>query len=143
MHGHEMLVERILVIYDDPGSQRDVSRTLERAKYEVTTVAYGSFTIDVFRAARPGLVALDVCLPRKSGQDLCRRIRNDSMRVPLLVLSNAKNVEDVVLSLDLGADDYITKPFSAMEFLDRVRSAIRTSILINATKVEACKDNVM
>ena len=126
-------MERILVIYDDPGSQRNVSRILEPANYNVTTVAYGSFAIDIFRATKPGLVILDVCMPRKSGRDLCHRVRNESRTVPLFVLSAVKNVADVVLLLDLGADDYITKPFDPFEFLVRVRNAMRTSIPVQNT----------
>lgn len=126
-------MERILVIYDDPGSQWDVSRILEPANYNVTTVAYGSFAIDALRATKPGLVILDVCMPWKSGRDLCHRIRNESRTVPLFVLSTARNVMDVVLLLDLGADDYITKPFNPLEFLARVRNAMRTSTLAQDT----------
>jgi DNA-binding response OmpR family regulator len=126
-------VERILVIYDDPRSQWTVSRILGQANYDVITVAYGSFTLDVFRATKPRLVVLDVCLPMRSGQDLCRRIRNESGNIPLFVLSATKDVAVVVLLLDLGADDYITKPFSPSEFMARVRGAMRSSALFEIT----------
>lgn len=119
-------MERILVIYDDPGSQWTVGRILRPANYDVISVAYSSFTIDIFHATKPGLVVIDVCLPRTAAQNLCRRIRKESVNVPLFVLSATKDVTDAVLLLDIGADDYITKPFSPWEFLARVRSVMRT-----------------
>jgi DNA-binding response OmpR family regulator len=86
--------------------------------------------MDVFHNTNPGLVVLDVCLPRKSGQDLCRQIRGNSESVPLLVLSAVRDVADVVLLLELGADGYMTKPFSPWEFLARVRAFMRTRSLV-------------
>ena len=126
-------MERILVIYDDPGSQWTVFRILRPANYDVITVAYGSFTVDVFRTTKPGLVVLDVCQPMRSGQDLCRQIRSESGNIPLFVLSDTRDVSGVVLLLHLGADDYITKPFSPSEFLARVRGVMRTSALVQNT----------
>jgi two-component system response regulator MtrA len=118
-------VERILVIYDDPRSEQIVRRILEPAGYGVITVPFGAIAMGVFHKTKPGLVVLDVSRPGKSGQDLCRRIRVNSESVPLLVLSAAGDVADVVLLLTLGADGYITKPFSPDEFLARVRAAMR------------------
>ena len=117
-------VERILVIYDDPQSQSTVHRILEPAGYDVITAAVGPNAMGVFRAEKPGLVILDVCLPGRSGQDLCRQVRSESKNVPLLVLSAAGDLADVVLLLELGADGYMTKPFSPCEFLARVRTAM-------------------
>jgi DNA-binding response OmpR family regulator len=121
-------VERILVIYDDPRSAQTVRRILEPAGYGVITVPSSPIAIGVFHKTKPGLVVLDVCRPGKPGQDLCRRIRGNSQSVPLLVLSAVGDVADVVLLLTLGADGYITKPFSPDEFLARVRTAMRHSI---------------
>ena len=100
-------------------------RILEPAGYGVITVPFGPIAIGVFQKTKPGLVVLDVCRPGKSSQDLCRRIRVNSESVPLLVLSAVGDVPDVVLLLALGADGYITKPFSLDEFLARVRAAMR------------------
>jgi DNA-binding response OmpR family regulator len=118
-------VEKILVIYDDPRSEQTVRRILEPAGYDVITVPLAPIALGVFHKTNPGLVVLDVCRPGKSSQDLCRRIRVNSESVPLLVLSDAGSVADVVLLLTLGADGYITKPFSPDEFMARVRAAIR------------------
>jgi DNA-binding response OmpR family regulator len=118
-------VERILVIYDDPSSQQTVRRILEPAGYGVITIPVSPIAMGVFHKTKLGLVVLDICRPGKPGQDLCRRISVSSGRVPLLVLSAVGDVADVVLMLALGADDYITKPFGAGEFLARVRAAMR------------------
>jgi DNA-binding response OmpR family regulator len=118
-------MERILVIYDDPRSEPTVRRILEPAGYDVTTVPLTPIALGAFHKTKPGLVVLDICQPGKSSQDLCRRIRVNSESVPLLVLSDDGGVADVVLLLTLGADGYITKPFSADEFIARVRAAMR------------------
>ena len=122
-------METILVIYDDPRSQGTarVRCTLEPAGYGVIAVASGPNAIRVLRTRKPGLVVLDVCQPGRSGPDLCREIRGESKDVPLLVLSAIRDVAAVVLLLNLGADGYITEPFSPSEFLARVRAAMRYS----------------
>ena len=118
-------METILVIYDDPRSEQTVRRILEPAGYDVITLPLTSLALGVIHQTKPGLVVLDVCRPGKSSQDLCRRIRVNSESVPLLVLSDGGGVADVVLLLTLGADGYITKPFSPDEFMARVRVAMR------------------
>jgi len=118
-------VETILVIYDGPQSQWTVRQILEPAGYRVIIATSGPIARDVFRTTKPGLVILDICLPGKSGQDLCRQIRSESKSVSVLVLSAIGNVAEVVRLLELGADGYITKPFSPCEFLARVRVAMR------------------
>lgn len=118
-------MDRILVIDDDPEVQRAVRRTLEPAGYDVVTAVHGGIAMEIFRDAVPALVVLDLRLPGKSGQDLCREMRNESTTVPILVLSAVSDETDKVLLLDLGADDYMTKPFSPRELLARVRAAMR------------------
>ena len=118
-------MERILVIYDDPRSQQEVREILEPVGYSVTTAAYGPIAMEVFRTTAPELVVLDVSLPGKWVEDFCREIRARSTAVPLFVLSAVCDVTEVILLLELGADDYITKPFSPWEFLTRVRGSMR------------------
>jgi len=120
-------VETILVIHDDPRSQSTVRvrRILEPAGYDVIAAASGHKAMNVLRTKKPALVVLDICMPGSSGQDLCRQIRRESKNVPLLVLSAIRDVAAVVLLLKLGADGYITEPFSPCEFLARVRVAMR------------------
>jgi DNA-binding response OmpR family regulator len=91
--------------------------------------------METFRNTTPRVVILDLRLPGKSGQDLCREIKHESSNVPILVLSAASDVLDKVLLLELGADDYVTKPFSPRELLARVRAAVRRLNQVN-DKVE-------
>jgi DNA-binding response OmpR family regulator len=118
-------MERILVIEDDQAVQRALRRTFETASFEVSVAPDGATAMDLFRSFVPRVVILDLRLPGKSGQDLCREIKHESSNVPIIVLSAASDVVDKVLLLELGADDYVTKPFSPRELLARVRAAIR------------------
>lgn len=118
-------LERILIIYDDPESKQTLRRILESAGYYVITTPCGPTAMDVFQNTNPELVVLDLSLPGKPGQVLCRQIRVQSQSVPLLVLSAVVDPGDLVLMLELGADGYMVKPFSPEEFLPRVRAAMR------------------
>jgi DNA-binding response OmpR family regulator len=118
-------MDKILVIEDDPAVQRALRRTFESAGFEVAIAQDGAVAMEVFRATLPRVVILDLRLPGKTGQDLCREIKHESSGVPILVLSAASDVLDKVLLLELGADDYVTKPFSPRELLARVRAALR------------------
>ena len=81
--------------------------------------------METFRATLPDIIVLDLRVPGKSGQDICREIKREASNLPILVLSAASDVLDKVLLLELGADDYVTKPFSPHELLARVRVAFR------------------
>jgi DNA-binding response OmpR family regulator len=118
-------VERILVIDADPKLQRAVRHSLEPAGYTVVPGVDGCAAMNLFRATVPRLVVLDIRLPGKSGEDICHEIRSESTSVPILVLSAVSEEIDKVLLLELGADDYMTKPFSPRELLARVQAAIR------------------
>jgi two-component system, OmpR family, alkaline phosphatase synthesis response regulator PhoP len=118
-------MEKILVIEDDPAVQRALQRTFESADFEVAIAADGGAAMDIFRSVAPRIVILDLRLPGKSGQDICREIKQECSTVPIIVLSATSDVLDKVLLLELGADDYVTKPFSPRELLARVRAAFR------------------
>ena len=118
-------MDKILVIEDDLAVQRALRRTFESAGFEVSVAADGTVAMETFRATMPRIVILDLRLPGKSGQDLCREIKHEFSNVPILVLSAASDVLDKVLLLEIGADDYVTKPFSPRELLARVRAAMR------------------
>jgi DNA-binding response OmpR family regulator len=117
-------VHRILVIYDDPESRRLLNQVLTPA-YDVIAVPYFPAVIaGIFSPTKPDLVVLDIGPAGKPVQDLCRQIRNQSEDIPLLVLGSGEPADRTLL-LDLGADDYITKPIDATEFLARVRTRVR------------------
>jgi DNA-binding response OmpR family regulator len=118
-------MERILVIEDDLAVQRALRRTFELAGFDVTAAADGAVAMETFRAKSPNIVILDLRLPGKSGQEICREIKREASNLPIVVLSAVSDVLDKVLLLELGADDYVTKPFSPRELLARVRVAFR------------------
>ena len=118
-------MEKVLAIEDDPAVQRALRRTFEAAGFDIAIAGDGASAMDVFRSTTPRVVILDLRLPGRSGQDICREIKRQAPAVPILVLSAASDVVDKVLLLELGADDYVTKPFSPRELLARVRAAVR------------------
>jgi DNA-binding response OmpR family regulator len=114
----------ILVVEDDVDLLDILAFSLRRAGHEVMTVHDGEGGLRKFRSERPRLVLLDINLPRMSGWDVCRTIRSES-NTPIIVLSGADDDEDIVRGLLLGADDYVTKPFSPKQLLARVESVLR------------------
>ena len=118
-------MERILVIEDDLAVQRALRRTFESAGFDVMTAVDGAVAMETMHAAPPGIVVLDLRLPGKSGQDVFREIKREASHLPIVVLSATTDLLDKVLLLELGADDYVTKPFSPRELLARVRAAFR------------------
>src|SRR6185437_2129493 len=93
--------------------------------YLVEAAEDGARGLAAFRASRPNFVILDLRMPKIGGQDVCRLIRKESEEVPILILSGSAAEVDRVLLLELGADDYVTKPFSPKELLARVRAVLR------------------
>ncbi len=115
---------RILIIYSDSGSERTLRRNLERAGYVVVSVALASATMGVIRTTKPGVVVLAVGRSETRAQDLCRQIRGESRSIVIFVVSAKADVNDVVHMLELGADDYMTEPLVATEFVARVRARL-------------------
>ena len=117
---------RILLVEDEPSLVETVRYALEREGFGVTVAHDGREALERFAAEPPDLVILDLMLPAVSGLDVCRRIRESSM-VPIVIVT-AKDAEaDKVAGLELGADDYVTKPFSVRELVSRVRANLRRS----------------
>lgn len=120
-------MQKILLIEDDRALHKALKLLFESEGYELEVAQDGMAGLEAFRALRPMLVILDLKLPKMSGRDVCREIRQEAQLVPLIVLSALTEEVDKVLLLELGADDYITKPFSPKELLARVRVAMRRS----------------
>jgi DNA-binding response OmpR family regulator len=116
---------RVLVVEDDPGILRTVADNLRFEQYDVVTATDGETAWEIQRSQRPDLIVLDLMLPRMSGLDLCRQLRAADVQVPVLVLTARGEEADRVLGLDLGADDYLTKPFSVPELMARIRALLR------------------
>jgi len=118
-------MEKILVVEDDLAVQKALRRLFESEDYAVELTPDGKTGLEAFRSSPPSAVVLDLRLPGLPGHDLCREIKKKSPSLPVIVLSAKADVADKVLLLELGADDYVTKPFSPRELLARVRAAVR------------------
>ncbi len=121
------MASRVLVVDDDPTVSDVVRRYLERSGYEVALAADGLAALASFARRRPDLVVLDLMLPGVDGIEVCRRMRASSGSVPIIMLTALGEEADRVLGLRLGADDYVTKPFSPRELVLRVQSVLRRS----------------
>jgi DNA-binding response OmpR family regulator len=115
----------ILLIEDDPAIARALSEALWREGYSVTWKSTGKEGETHARAQHPHLIILDVRLPDGSGFDLCRRLRQAGLRQPILMLTVRADEVDKVVGLEMGADDYVTKPFGVRELLSRLRALVR------------------
>src|SRR6266849_1147796 len=118
-------VKRILVVEDDPAVQRALRRLFESEDFLVEVTADGKSGLEACRSSAPAAVVLDPRLPGIPGNDVCREIKKQAPSLLVIVLSAKTDVADKVLLLELGADDYVTKPFSPQELLARVRAAVR------------------
>ena len=120
-------MKKILVIEDEPQMRLGLRDNLELEGYEVETAADGDEGLQKAGTFGPDLVILDVMLPKKNGFDVCRDLRSKSNSTPIVMLTARSAETDKVLGLELGADDYVTKPFSITELLARVRAVLRRS----------------
>ena len=115
---------RILVVEDEESLADTVRYNLEREGYAVAVASDGRTALDRFRSESPSLVILDLMLPEMSGLDVCRQIRQIS-NVPIIMVTAKDSEADKVSGLELGADDYVTKPFSVRELVSRVSAHLR------------------
>jgi DNA-binding response OmpR family regulator len=115
----------ILLVEDDDAIAEPLARALDREGHEVTRVAEGQAALDVVAAAPVDLVLLDLGLPDLDGLDVCRRLRDRGSDVAVMMLTARGEELDRVVGLDVGADDYLPKPFSLAELLARVRALLR------------------
>ena len=115
---------RILVVDDEPALLQGLAYALDREHFDVTTAADGEEALDATRESEFDLIILDLMLPKVSGVEVCRQIRAESA-VPIIMLTAKDSEVDKVVGLEVGADDYVTKPFSALELLGRVRAILR------------------
>ncbi|HEY6055796.1 MAG TPA: response regulator transcription factor [Gaiellaceae bacterium] len=119
---------RILVVDDERAVRDSLRRALELDGYEVELAADGEEALHrIENGAEPDAVVLDILMPRMSGLEVCRRLRENGNRIPVLMLTARDQVEDRVEGLDAGADDYVVKPFALEELLARVRALLRRS----------------
>ena len=133
---------RILIIEDDPAILRGLADNLGCESYNVVTAADGEQGYSLARSRKPDLIVLDLMLPRMSGYEVCRKLRAEGMTTPIVMLTARGDEADRIVGLDLGADDYITKPFSIRELLARIRAVLRRAQVQNALPAELRFGNV-
>ena len=119
----------VLLVDDEESVQKLLAYPLEREGYRVVQARDGEEALARYRAEAIDLVILDLMLPRLDGLAVCRRLREERSAVPIIMLTARGDEGDKVLGLELGADDYITKPFSIREFMSRVRALLRRAQL--------------
>ena len=115
----------ILIAEDDPLTRRGLVEVFTNEGWKTITAADGDEALNAFRQAQPDAVCLDIMMPKRNGYDVCREIRKIDPLVPLLFLSAKSEEIDTVLGLELGADDFIVKPFGIQALLARVRAVTR------------------
>jgi DNA-binding response OmpR family regulator len=118
---------RILVVEDEPGIALALEDDLRREGYDVEAVADGELASRRAREQPYDLILLDVMLPRKDGFEVCREVRRAGIKTPIILLTAKAQEAEKVLGLELGADDYVTKPYSPRELRARIKAAIRRS----------------
>src|SRR5690242_3701146 len=118
-------MQKILIVEDDRATRKALQQLFEPEGYQVVMAPDGEQGIAAFHDVKPDFVILDLRMPRMGGKELCRLIRKESEEVPIIILTGSADEIDRVLLLELGADDYVIKPFSPKELLARVRAVLR------------------
>lgn len=120
-------MKRILIIEDDPAILKGLKISLEEEHFQIETAAHGENGYQLALSEDFDLIILDLMLPGKNGQEICRDLRIQGKKTPILMLTSKKEEMDKVLGLELGADDYVTKPFSVRELKARIQAILRRS----------------
>ena len=120
-----MMMETILIIEDDAAMLRGLKDNFAYAGYTVITADDGEKGLDAALEAKPDLILLDIMLPKINGYEICRLLRAEKLEMPIIMLTAKGEESDIVLGLNLGADDYVTKPFSIKELLARASAFLR------------------
>src|SRR4051812_32095132 len=126
----------ILVVEDDPSIALGLEEVLRGEGFEVVIAKRGNQAFEMVSKQKPGLIVLDVMLPGLSGYDVCKELRARKNNTPILMLTAKGQEIDKVVGLDLGADDYVTKPFGVKELLARIHALLRRSGKISEPEPE-------
>jgi len=117
-----------LIVEDDPSITLGLESALEGEGYETRSVSSGTEGLRLARQEAPDLLILDLMLPGMSGLEICKKLRDGGMKIPVIMLTAKSDEDDKVLGLELGADDYVSKPFSLRELLARVKAHLRREV---------------
>ena len=126
----------VLVVEDDRAVLRGITESLEAENFEVAQAEDGITAVEMAQETRYDIIILDLLLPGKTGEDVCRELRGSGNNTPILILSSKQEEFDKVLGLELGADDYMTKPFGTRELLARIRAILRRGGALSPDLVE-------
>jgi two-component system OmpR family response regulator len=132
--------ERLLLVDDEDNLRSMLEAALRYEEFDVETASNGRDALGAVALKPPDVVVLDVMLPDLDGFEVCRRLRNDGVRIPVLFLTARDTLDDKVRGLTLGGDDYLVKPFSLEELVARIRAVLRRSGLMRAGAVLRCAD---
>ena len=119
--------EKILIVEDDVSILTGLVDLLSGEEYEVFSTTDGQRALDIYNKEHPDLMLLDIMIPEKSGYEVCKEIRKDNPHIPIIMLTAKGQEVDKVVGLEIGADDYIVKPFAVNELLARIRAVLRRS----------------
>lgn len=122
--------ELILVVEDEPTLQETLAYNLEKQGYRVETAGDGRTALETARRLKPDLIVLDIMLPTLDGIEVCKALRRESFTSPILMLTARDEEIDRVVGLEIGADDYLTKPFSMRELLARIKAQLRRTQVV-------------
>ena len=125
-------MEKVLVVDDEPSIVTLLRFNLEKAGYMVITAEDGKAGLKMAMEENPDLIMLDLMLPGMDGMDVCKTLRQEKIKTPILMLTALDDEFDKVLGLELGADDYLTKPFSPREVIARVKAILRRTNMNDA-----------
>ncbi len=137
------MAKKILVVDDEPNIVDILRFNLQREGYEVLAAYDGQEGLDKARSEGPDLILLDVMLPEKDGFQVCEELRKTDRLTPIIMLTAREEERDRVMGLELGADDYVVKPFSVRELLARVRTNIRRTAVMTEEAAPAVETNLL
>ncbi|QQJ47630.1 response regulator transcription factor [Staphylococcus pseudintermedius] len=137
------MAQRVLVVDDEQSIVTLLKYNLEQSGYVVEVAQDGEEALQKKKETKPDLIVLDVMLPKKDGIEVCKTIRSDKNQVPILMLTAKDDEFDRVLGLELGADDYMTKPFSPREVVARVKAILRRSSLVDHVRKEEEDEDIV
>ena len=136
------MAKTILIVEDDPNISELVQMYLEKEGYNTRIASDGGQGLDLFRQLRPDLVLLDIMLPVMDGWQVCRELRK-TMKMPIIMLTAKGETEDKVSGLEMGADDYLVKPFEMKELMARINAVLRRSEIPDDTKKKLVFDKLV
>jgi len=136
------MADKILVVDDEPSIVTLLEFNLKKSGYDVITATDGKMALEKAEMEHPDLIVLDLMLPELDGMEVCRALRMRRMMVPILMLTARDEEFDKILGLELGADDYMTKPFSPREVVARVKAILRRTNISQNNKEQDVNDKI-